>query len=179
MITSFATTNSLPSFRVKQFNLAYYKEGLTTFETLSTWPKALRESAQKEIDLVPLKALNTLESVDKSTVKVLFETRDSKYLEAVLMKYKDGRHSVCVSCMIGCPVDCSFCATGKMGFIRNLTASEIVFQVLFFQNLLRAKDIRISNVVFMGMGEPLLNLEAVMEAYETLTDPDKIALGSR
>ena len=90
------------------------------------------------------------------TVKTLFRTRDGHPVEAVLMRYRDGRRSVCVSSQSGCPLTCTFCATGRMRFGRNLTASEILDQVLHFRRIES-----IDHLVFMGMGEPMLNLDAV------------------
>ena len=95
------------------------------------------------------------------------------------MKHRDGRNTVCVSCMIGCPVGCSFCATGKMGFRGNLTATEIVEQVLYFARILKTSKERVSNVVFMGMGEPMLNLIEVEEAIKRLTDEQMLGLSDK
>ena len=100
------------------------------------------------------------------TEKALFATGDGRPLEAVLMRYRDGRRSLCLSSQSGCPLTCTFCATGPMKFGRNLTASEILDQALHFR---RARA-RSTNAVFMGMGEPLLNLDAVLAACERLPD---------
>lgn len=95
------------------------------------------------------------------------------------MRHKDGRNTVCVSCQSGCPVACAFCATGKLGLRRNLTASEIVDQVLHFARLLLPSSQSVSNIVFMGMGEPMLNATAVREAVTILTDPEYMGMGDR
>ena len=99
------------------------------------------------------------------TVKALFRTADGRPIEAVLMRYRDGRRSICVSSQSGCPLTCTFCATGQMKFGRNLTAAEIVDQALHFRRI-RAVD----HCVFMGMGEPMMNLDAVLEACRRLPD---------
>jgi 23S rRNA (adenine2503-C2)-methyltransferase len=100
------------------------------------------------------------------TVKALFATADGRALEAVLMRYRDGRRSICLSSQSGCPLTCTFCATGQMKFARNLTASEILDQALHFRRV----DGGVSNCVFMGMGEPMLNIENVLAACERLPD---------
>src|SRR5205807_2997573 len=99
------------------------------------------------------------------TIKALFRTRDGHPVEAVLMRYRDGRRSICISSQSGCPLTCTFCATGQMRFGRNLTASEILDQALHFR---RAEDV--NHAVFMGMGEPFLNYEPVLEAARRLPD---------
>ncbi len=125
---------------------------------------ALREPLTVE---VPFSALELREEAhsDDGTVKALFATHDGRPLEAVLMRYRDGRRSICVSSQSGCPLTCSFCATGTMKFARNLTASEIVEQALHFR-----RTEAIDHCVFMGMGEPMLNLDNVLEACERLPE---------
>ena len=102
---------------------------------------------------------------DDGTVKALFHTADGRAIEAVLMRYRDGRRSVCLSSQSGCPLTCSFCATGKMKFGRNLSADEILDQALHFR-----RGEAIDHVVFMGMGEPTMNLDAVLAACERLPE---------
>jgi 23S rRNA (adenine2503-C2)-methyltransferase len=108
---------------------------------------------------------------DDGTVKALFATGDGRPVEAVLMRYRDGRRSLCLSSQSGCPLTCTFCATGQMRFGRNLTTSEIVDQALHFR---RASDV--DHAVFMGMGEPLMNLDGVLGACERLPD---LGVGNR
>jgi 23S rRNA (adenine2503-C2)-methyltransferase len=140
-------------------------------------PVPLRDALTRELPFSSLVLRNEARASD-GTVKALFETADGRALEAVLMRYRDGRHSICVSSQSGCPLTCSFCATGRMSFARNLTASEIVEQALYFRRLERslgtdgARQGRapISNCVFMGMGEPMLNIEHVLAACERLPD---------
>src|SRR2546421_6208572 len=100
------------------------------------------------------------------TVKVLFSTADGRPVEAVLMRYRDGRRSLCLSSQSGCPLTCTFCATGQMRFARNLTASEIVDQALHFRRATGPVD----HAVFMGMGEPLMNLDGVIGACQRLPE---------
>ena len=95
------------------------------------------------------------------------------------MRHEDGRNTVCVSCMVGCPMKCAFCATGEMGLLRKLTADEIITQVLFFSRFLKKENARVGSVVFMGMGEPFLNYDNVMQAVRILNNPECFGIGAR
>ena len=152
-----------PSYRARQV-WEWVARGARSYAEMSNLPAALREALQAE---VPLSAL-TLESSAHSrdgTEKALFETVDGRPVEAVLMRYRDGRRSLCVSSQSGCPLTCTFCATGTMRFGRNLTGSEILDQALHFR---RAGAV--DHAVFMGMGEPMMNLDGVLAACARLPD---------
>ncbi len=138
--------------------------GARTYEEMTNLPEELRG---RLADAVPLSSLTLRHEAksDDGTVKALFDTHDGRALEAVLMRFRDGRRSICVSSQSGCPLDCRFCATGQMKFGRNLTASEIVDQALHFRRIEP-----VDHCVFMGMGEPMMNLDAVLEACELLPD---------
>jgi 23S rRNA (adenine2503-C2)-methyltransferase len=138
--------------------------GASGYEGMTALPLALRRELG---DLAPFSTLETVaESRSRDgTAKALFRTGDGHPVEAVLMRYRDGRRSICLSAQSGCPLTCSFCATGRMRFGRNLTVWEILDQALHF----RRAD-RLDNCVFMGMGEPLLNVEAVLHACRLLPD---------
>lgn len=180
MITEFAVKHNLPSFRIKQFNKAFYEEAIESFEDLTTWPKDLRLKLAKEVDFMSLDEDRVFESLETGTAKVLFKRKlDGQRIETVLMPHKDGRNTVCVSCMVGCPVNCSFCATGKMGFGGNLTTEEVVDQVMYFQRILKKEGRKVTNVVFMGMGEPMLNLDNVQSSLDVMTDPEKLGMSNR
>src|SRR3989304_4502584 len=125
---------------------------------MTTPPARLRRALAGEVPFSTLDVVTQRESRD-GTVKTLFRTHDGHPVEAVLMRYRDGRRSICVSSQSGCPLTCTFCATGRMKFGRNLTASEILDQVLPFRRMEP-----VDHVVFMGMGEPLLNVDGVLEA---------------
>jgi 23S rRNA (adenine2503-C2)-methyltransferase len=131
---------------------------------MTNLPAALRERLAAAVPLSTLSLEGDARS-DDGTVKCLFHTADRRPLEAVLMRYRDGRRSVCVSSQSGCPLSCTFCATGTMKFGRNLTADEILDQVLHFRRV-EAVD----HVVFMGMGEPTMNIDSVLAACERLPD---------
>jgi len=180
MIDEFVKKHKLQSFRITQFNQAYYKDFITSFDELTTWSKEIREELKKTVFFSTLVSVKEIESSDHGTAKVLFSRiSDKKCFEAVLMRHGDGRNTVCVSCMIGCPLGCKFCATGKMKFVGNLTAREIVDQVLHFARILKKQQQTITNIVFMGMGEPLLNFEQVMEAIKILNNPERLGFGIR
>src|SRR3982074_136898 len=127
-------------------------------------PLALRARLEERVPFSTLTLEHESHAAD-GTVKALFRTHDGHPVEAVLMRFRDGRRSVCVSSQSGCPLTCTFCATGSMRFHRNLTASEILEQALHFR-----RQRPVDHCVFMGMGEPMLNLDAVLEACERLPD---------
>lgn len=180
MIEDFVLKHKLAQFRISQFNEQFYTQAIDSFDELTTWPQTLREELKKEVEFSTLILDREFVSKDGSTIKVLFKRKvDNQRIEAVLMKHNDGRNTVCVSCMVGCPVNCKFCATGKMGFGGNLSDREIVDQVLYFQRYLKSSLERVTNVVFMGMGEPLLNLDNVLKAIEVFTNPKKLAMSTR
>lgn len=179
MIDDFARNHSLPAFRVRQFNEGFYKKFLSNIQELSVWPKDLRDAFEKEVLWSCIRLIRESVSPDKDTVKALFKLHDDITIETVLMKHRDGRNTICVSCQSGCPVACAFCATGKLGLRRNLTASEIIDQVLYFARTLKTDNEVISNIVFMGMGEPMLNMQAVSQSILELTDPMYMGMGDR
>ncbi len=152
-----------PPFRARQV-WRWAARGASGYEQMTDLPAALRSRLEGELPFSSLRLQREARSRD-GTVKALFETADGRPLEAVLMRYAGGRRSICVSSQSGCPLTCSFCATGAMRFHRNLSASEILEQALHFRRLEA-----IDNCVFMGMGEPLMNLDAVLAACERLPD---------
>jgi 23S rRNA (adenine2503-C2)-methyltransferase len=152
-----------PPFRARQV-WAWAAKGAGGYAEMTNLPAPLRDALTRELPFSSL-AVQEQRRASDGTVKALFATADGRPLEAVLMRYRDGRRSICVSSQSGCPLTCTFCATGRMKFARNLTASEIVDQALHFR---RVEPI--DHCVFMGMGEPLLNLENVLAACERLPD---------
>jgi len=150
-----------PDFRAAQV-WDWLAAGARSYSEMTNLPKELREALADELPLSTLRAVDEAISVD-GTRKVLFETGDERPLETVLMSYRDGRRSLCLSSQSGCPLTCSFCATGRMAFGRNLTGSEILDQALHFR-----RRGPVNHVVFMGMGEPLMNLDVVIAACERL-----------
>jgi len=152
-----------PAFRSRQV-WEWAARGARSYEEMTSLPADLRESLAAELPLSTLTLEREARSRD-GTRKALLQTADGRPIEAVLMSYRDGRRSLCLSSQSGCPLTCSFCATGRMAFGRNLTASEILDQALHFR-----RGAEVNHAVFMGMGEPLMNLDAVIEACERLPE---------
>lgn len=152
-----------PAYRVRQV-WRWLARGAASWEEMTDLPLALRRELAARVPISTLAVVASARARD-GTEKVLFRTADGKPLEAVLMRYHDGRRSLCLSSQSGCPLTCTFCQTGRMRFGRNLTASEIIDQALYFR-----RDERPTHAVFMGMGEPLMNLDAVLAACERLPD---------
>lgn len=178
MFEKFMKENNLPSYRITQLYDQYYKIPINSWDDLTTWSLELREKLKKDIPFSLLETSEELISKDKRTIKILSFTKEKFPVETVLMKSKE-RNTVCVSCMSGCPVGCKFCATGQMKFNRNLNTQEIIDQVMYFKRSLHTTGQVITNIVFMGMGEPMLNMNNVVEAIRIITDEKKIGLGHR
>jgi 23S rRNA (adenine2503-C2)-methyltransferase len=185
-----------PPFRAKQLYSWLYQRLVTDFSAMSNLPQALRSQLEQEASIGPMVVQSELHSKDDRTRKILLELNDGKLIESVLMLYppigeSSARATVCVSTQAGCAFGCTFCATGQMGFDRHLTAGEIVAQVLFFARQLRdapwsARGLpgstpidHITNIVLMGMGEPLHNYDKVMQALRILNSSDGFNLGAR
>lgn len=152
-----------PAFRARQV-WEWAARGAERYEDMTNVPAALRERLATDVPFSTLTVAHQAESRD-GTVKTLFHTHDGRPVEAVLMRYRDGRRSLCLSSQSGCPLTCTFCATGSMKFGRNLTAGEILDQALHFR---RFEDV--DHAVFMGMGEPMMNLDSVLAAARRLPD---------
>src|SRR4030095_10386462 len=165
-------------FRAKQVWEQSYTKLASSYEVMSDVPKKLREKLEAEIDFSHLSPHIDLLSGDKWTRKILFNLPDKSQVETVLMGYHT-RRTACISTQAGCALGCTFCATGQGGLQRNITSGEIVEQVFFFERILRAKNEKLTNLVFMGMGEPFANYKQVMKAVDTLTDPDGFNFGAR
>ncbi len=167
-----------PSYRLQQAARSYYQDLANGWEDLTTWSKDLRAACQDSA-WSPLTQIAALESRDPESVKFAFKTQDGLTIESVVMRHDDGRNTVCVSSQVGCAMGCAFCATGTLGIKRNLTAEEIVDQIVQTARYLKTKDGRVTNVVFMGMGEPFNNTDEVFKAIDLLTSPEAFGLGAR
>lgn len=167
-----------PAFRAKQIWQAIYHDLSANPDEITTLPKALRQKLSESFSFTSLEPAKKLASSDNQTIKTLFKLKDQRAIEAVLMYY-DERQTLCISSQAGCAMDCSFCATGQMGFKRNLSIGEIVEQVLYYARILKAEEKMVTNIVVMGMGEPFHNYEAVLGAIERLNDPTGYNLGHR
>lgn len=171
------TLSSEPKFRIKQAKEAIFKDLAEDWNSVFTFPKDLREKLNLECPL----SINakTLTSNDGKTIKSLITLDDGLAIETVLMRHEDGRNTICISAQVGCALGCKFCATGAMGFKRNLESFEIVDQILFFARLLKKEEKKVTNVVVMGMGEPFLNYDNVLSAIRILNDHEGFNLGAR
>jgi len=178
MFKKFTEKNNLKSYRLDQLYQQYYKDSIKSWDELTTWPLDLREKLKKQVPFSKLKNFTEYVSEDSRTVKSLTFTKEGYPVETVLMRSRK-RNTICVSCMSGCPVGCSFCSTGQMEFNRNLDTQEIIDQVLYFKRKLNTTRQTITNIVFMGMGEPMLNLENITESIKILTDQERMAMGTR
>lgn len=166
-----------PKYRIKQAKGAIFKDLISDWNEVTVFPVELRHKLN---ELCPL--LITAEfavSKKEDAIKCRIKLKDRLLIESVLMCHKDGRNTVCVSSQVGCPLACEFCATGHVGFKRNLESMEVVEQVLFFARYLKKIQQRVTNVVFMGMGEPFLNYENVMTAIRILNNKEGLNIGAR
>ncbi len=167
-----------PAFRATQIWRAVFKDLVSSYAETTTLSKALRQRLEDAIPWPGATTLKTLPSSDGHTTKLLLRLHDGETIEAVVMRYAR-RNTVCISTQVGCAMGCKFCATGQSGFSRDLTAAEIVDQVLTSARLLHSESEHLSNIVFMGMGEPLANYEATLQAIRLLNDPRGFSLGAR
>ncbi len=166
-------------FRLKQVRKAVYHRLISDWDEATDLPTGLRDRLKAEMPLSTVEAVSEGASKRGDTIKTLLRLEDGNLIESVLMRHRDGRNTVCVSSQAGCAMRCAFCATGKLGFKRNLASAEIIDQVLHFARRLKPEGAQVSNVVFMGMGEPMHNYDAVMETVRTLNSADGLEIGAR
>jgi 23S rRNA (adenine2503-C2)-methyltransferase len=174
-----------PSYRIRQIADAIWKDGGVTAATgIRTLPAALRDALAREFRLDTITETEIRSADGGQTEKALHRLDDGALIESVLMHYpargaSRERHTLCISSQAGCAVGCPFCATGELGFGRDLEVAEILDQARLAQRRLAADGRHLTNIVFMGMGEPLLNLDRVLAAVEALNDPRRFGLGAR
>jgi len=178
-----------PAFRAKQIFGWVYHQYANRFDTMKNLPKAMREELAENYTIMPLKILKKEEASD-GTIKYLFELDDGKTVETVLLRMKEAytdeegvsheaKYTVCVSTQVGCKVGCSFCLTAKGGFTRDLSAGEIVAQVLALKIDNHIEAHRRLNIVYMGMGEPLDNLDNLAKAIQIFKDEEGLAISGK
>jgi 23S rRNA (adenine2503-C2)-methyltransferase len=171
-----------PSYRGEQIFNWLYKNGVSNTEEMKNIPKKMRSYIDNNYQITNLKEIDKSISAD-GTVKYLWELDDGENIEGVYIPFpKSGRHSACISTQVGCGLGCSFCATGIDGLQRNLSTAEIIDQVLKIQSDISGEQFlepRLSNIVFMGMGEPLANFENLMKAVEILNADNGLNIGMR
>lgn len=171
---------ALKSYRLTQLYRAATKELATDLEAISVFPRELRtQLVAQGFELEAVVPVTLQHSSDGQTTKGLFRLHDGSEVEAVLMEHWVDRTTVCISSQAGCAYNCSFCSTGQAGFTRNLSATEIFDQARFFARELKTRAKKITNIVFMGQGEPFANYDAVMGAVRLLNDPHGFGLGHR
>ena len=166
-----------PKYRLDQVKQAVFVDLLEDWGEVTSLPKKIRETLQRECPLDINAEVST--SAKEDAVKALITFSDGKAVETVLMRHKEEHNTVCVSTQVGCPMGCAFCATGKMGLTRDLSEDEMVAQVLYFARYLKNQNERVGNVVFMGMGEPFLNYDNVLGSIHVMHDPKTLNIGAR
>jgi 23S rRNA (adenine2503-C2)-methyltransferase len=175
-----AAAHGLKPYRLEQLYRAATKELVEDVGAISTLPLELRGALGAEgFTLDDVAPVTVQHSSDGQTTKGLFRLHDGSEVEAVLMEHHGERNTVCISSQAGCAYACAFCATGQAGFTRNLTATEIFDQARYFAKQLARDRRKVTNIVFMGMGEPFANYDAVMAAVALLNDPKGFGLGHR
>jgi 23S rRNA (adenine2503-C2)-methyltransferase len=167
-----------PRFRTQQVWQGLYQSLWATPEEFSNLPKTLRQKLGEAFSFTHLTPVSSLHSTDGETQKTLFHLPDGRPIETVRMRYEK-RRTLCISTQSGCAMGCVFCATGQMGYLRNLSSGEIVEQVLHYARLLARQGEQVSNIVVMGMGEPFHNYEATLAALDRLNHPEGMKLGAR
>lgn len=171
--------NKIPAFRYGQIENAIYKNFITDFDEIQTIPKELRELLKENCFYQSLEVEHQATSKNDQTSKFLFRTTDNLLIEAVLMRHLSGRNTLCISCQAGCPMACTFCATGKLWLQKNLPLHEIVEQVMYAAKLVNDEGSKLRNIVFMGMWEPMLNYDVMKEAIHMFTAQKKFDLSNR
>jgi len=166
------------TFRVKQLWQGLYLQLWNSPDQFTNLPASLRQKLEETFLFTALQPETILSSHDGETVKTLFRLTDAQPIEAVLMRY-ERRRTLCISTQAGCAMGCVFCATGQMGFRRNLTSGEIIEQVLYYARRLRQQGEEVTNVVVMGMGEPFHNYDATLVAIDRLNSRDGFNFGAR
>jgi 23S rRNA (adenine(2503)-C(2))-methyltransferase len=180
-LEKFLGERKVPAFRMKQIKTAIFKEAALTFDEITVLPKDLRDELDRNFKILPFEVVKVFASTEGNSCKALVKLNEGAFIETVIMSLKPGVWSACVSCQLGCAMKCAFCATGALGFKRNLTAPEIWGQVLFWNNYLRRNKMaeRVADVVYMGMGEPFNNFENVAASIDTFTDKDAFGMSQR
>ncbi len=193
-LTEFVRSHGEPDYRARQIFKWVYQKLVTSFDEMTDLPAAFRQALAAETTLLSINPVDEVTSEDGKTEKVLLELEDGESVESVLMLAEEGgesrkRNTVCVSSQVGCQIRCPFCATGQQGFERDLSSGEIIEQVLHFQRRLathrydriigEAAPPYLTNIVFMGMGEPLANYESVRKSIETVISKEGMGFGMR
>ncbi|TAN57894.1 23S rRNA (adenine(2503)-C(2))-methyltransferase RlmN [Patescibacteria group bacterium] len=184
-INQILSENNFPKYRLSQVLDGIFKQFASSWGEITNLPKELIEILEKEAPISSLEAAQDFEALPKDAAKILFKAKDGNFAETVLMKHADkgesggGRKTVCISSQAGCAMNCAFCATGQGGFFRNLTAEEMLDQVLHYCRILKKQGERVNNIVFMGMGEPFNNYDNVIAAIKLFNGAEYLNIGMR
>ncbi len=176
-LEAWLVANDAPAYRARQV-WGWLARGAASFQTMHDVPKPLRAAFERDFRITSLRPVAVSQADRSLTSKTLFELDGGHSVEAVVMRYAD-RSTLCISSQAGCPIGCPFCATGKFPFGRNLKTHEIVEQAVDAVRLLAAEARRLSHVVFMGMGEPMANYQAVIESVRRMSDPELLGISPR
>lgn len=177
-LSTWLTTNGHAAYNGKQIFQWVYEKSILNWDAMTNLSKDLREKLAAHYRLTTLEFVKMTPSTDGETYKFLWKLSEGSFVESVLI-LSGNRRTVCVSSQVGCPVRCAFCASGKGGFIRNLRPAEIIEQVVQINSWLKQRDEKVSHVVFMGMGEPFKNYDAVIQAISHLSDPLGLGISQR
>ena len=180
-IADIVAKHGLEKFRAKQISDAFFKKHVRSWSEVAGLSAAVKEKLNAEEPVLRLTEHKLLESSDKRTYKALLKLGDGRIVESVLMEPLPGHWTACISCQVGCAMACTFCATGRMGLLRNMDSEEISDQVLYWRQFIAARkmDVQLSNIVYMGMGEPFHNRRHVFDSIDELTNAEGFGIGSR
>lgn len=178
-LKEFFKEHKIEPYRLSQLQNAIYKNFIDNFDYISTVSKDVRNLLKENFYFYSLTADKIVTSQNGQTTKILWKTHDEKFIESVIMRHLTGRNTLCVSSQAGCPMACSFCATGKLGLIRNLEVHEIIEQIYYAAKFLNSAWDSLRNVVYMGMWEPFLNYENVKKSIEIACSQKKMDLANR
>ena len=167
--------NNFPPFRAKQLYHWMYRHGINETNEMNNIPKEMSELLSQEYQFKTLQVEEIQSSEKENTKKILFKTHDNRLIESVSMIDKN-LHTICISSQVGCSVDCQFCATGEMGFMRSLSCGEIIDQ---FIEITKIREEPITNVVYMGMGEPLLNFSNLISSIDKISSKNGLSISTK
>ncbi|MFA5986068.1 MAG: 23S rRNA (adenine(2503)-C(2))-methyltransferase RlmN [Parcubacteria group bacterium] len=181
-LSTYLSEHKHPDFRRKQIIKGIVQDGCATYAEITTIPRALQEELLRNVPILPFTVVKIHASQDGRAIKALLQLTEGKHMiETVLISPKPQMWSACISSQVGCAMGCAFCATGKLGLVRNLTTDEITSQVLLWRQYLKQHNIidTFANIVYMGMGEPFMNWKNVKESIDILTDKDLFGFANR
>lgn len=178
-LKNFFKENKIEPYRMAQLQNAIYKNYVDSFDDITTVSKEIRQKLKENFFFYSLVVDKQVTSENWQTTKILWKTHDGKFIESVIMRHLTGRNTLCVSSQAGCPMACSFCATGKLGLLRNLEFYEIIEQIMYAAKVLNDEQTVLRNVVYMGMWEPFLNYENVKLSIQIACAQKKLDLANR